>query len=123
MIRAKKMMPRTSGTTSRQWRTIQATFSATAIPTRKAPSVTKIAIFLARLVKRILGLYLTILNETHTKKNRGAKAPRRKALATGYILRFGLISHGFLRQSFWYWWCEDNWRFRGGRGMDCFLAS
>ena len=66
------MMPRTRGTTSRQLRTIQETFSATASPIRKAPSVTKIAIFLARLVKRIAGLYLTILNETRTKKNRGA---------------------------------------------------
>src|SRR5258708_23071029 len=97
------MTRRTGGPFSRQLRKIRETFSATAIPTRKAPSVTKIAIFLARLVKRITGPYMTILDEARTKKNRGAKAPRRKALATGYILSFGLISHRLLRTSLYRW--------------------
>ena len=53
MIKAKKMTPRTRGTTSRQLRTIHVMFSATASPTRQAPRVTKNAIVLARLVMRI----------------------------------------------------------------------
>src|SRR5580700_5083281 len=75
MMRPKKMMPRTNGTTSRHLSTIQATFSATASPPRQAPIVTKNAIFLARRLMRIGGLYLTILNETRAKKNAGLRAP------------------------------------------------
>src|ERR1700722_19875652 len=100
MIRAKKMMPRTRGTTSRQLRTIQVTFRASARPTRQEPSVTKNTIFLARLVMRIAGPYMTILNEARAKKNRGAKAPRRKEQAFGRVSSSGLISRNFLREGF-----------------------
>jgi hypothetical protein len=51
--------------------------SAMAKPTRQAPSVTKNAIFLARLVKRIAGLYQIILNEPQAKKNCCFAAGRR----------------------------------------------
>src|SRR4029077_19933950 len=96
MISPKKMIPRTRGTTSRHLRTIQVTFSATASPTRQAPMVTKNAIFFARLVMRISGLYLTILNETRAKKNRGAKAPRLKAQSGVDLSSFGLVTHRLL---------------------------
>src|ERR1039457_416522 len=123
MIRKKNMMPRTRGTTSRQLRTIQVTFSASASPTRQAPSVTKNPIFLARLVKRIAGPYMTILNEARAKKNRGAKAPRRKTLTSGYLLSFGLISHRFLRKNLRRRGCEDRRRFGSSRGINLFRAS
>jgi hypothetical protein len=49
--------------------TIQVTFNAIASPTRQAPSVTKIPIFLARPVIRITGFYLNIVIEMREKKN------------------------------------------------------
>src|SRR4030088_362472 len=93
------MIPRTSGTTARQLITIHVTLSATANPTRQAPSVTKKAIFLARPVIRIREPYRTILDAGRTEKK-----PRREALRGLYLISetsllgvSGLVSRAFLR--------------------------
>src|SRR6476469_6314404 len=122
MISPKKTMPRTSGTTSRQLRTIHVTFSASAKPTRQEPSDTKNAIFLARLVKRITGLYLTIVIETRAKKNRGAKAPRRSAHFQRRALQAELIPLSLLRHNDWDRG-RDAYRRFGGNGRADFLLT
>src|ERR1700726_4960080 len=53
MITPKKIMPKTSGTTCRQWNTIHVMFRKIASATRIAPSVMKNAMAFVRLVIRI----------------------------------------------------------------------
>src|ERR1700738_4421632 len=53
IITPKKIMPKTSGTTCRQWNTIQVMFKKIARATRQAPSVMKNAMAFVRLVMRI----------------------------------------------------------------------
>src|SRR5258706_3268989 len=53
MITPKKIIPKTSGTTCRQWNTIHVMFRKTASATRQAPSVMKNAMAFVRLVMRI----------------------------------------------------------------------
>src|SRR5690242_15269188 len=100
MISPKKMIPKTRGTISLQLITIQVTFSATANPTRMAPSVTNKAIFLARLVMRIIESPNYTRCGACKKETAGRIAPRSHLLEKLVYLLRRLVSRSLLGQGF-----------------------
>src|SRR5579864_1545947 len=100
MINPKKMIPKTRGTISLQLITIQVTFSATANPTRMAPSVTNKAIFLARLVMRIIECPNYTRCRPHKKETAGRIAPRSHVPTKLVCLLRRLVSHSLLGHGF-----------------------
>src|SRR5260221_8170608 len=98
IIAPKKTMPRTRGTTRRQFSTIQPTLRPTARSTRMVPNVMKNAMALLGLTMRILGCRLNHSGSHATRKNRDPledRGPKIRSIGRDWLVARGSRSQHF----------------------------